>query len=920
MKAVLTPAISLMNRLKYPQKFMLVGLLLVLPLAVVLYQFLVQINKDIDFNSKEILGAEYNAPLVEVLQSVQIHRGLSSAILNGDTTYGSELSAIQSQISTQISAVDEVDRRLGTTLLTTQEWSGIKQTWDTLKREVLTLTPQDSFERHTALLSDILNLITVSGNNSNLILDPDLDTYYLMDNVITKLPQASEYLGQMRAIGLQALSKGELTSEDSTRLVILSGLVRTTVATTIQGFDYAYGWNPEMRTQFEGQVDAYVKTVNDFLAYVNDKLIMPGTSILQLSDYYTVATGAVDSAFTLYDASSSRLTELIQVRVDNWLTRRSLVIIFTIVALGLAAYLLVGFYQSVRRVLLALEQASQRMVGGQTAELVLENRDELAQIAISFNHIAQEIVSARDRALEANKAKSVFLANMSHELRTPLNAVIGYSELIEEECEEIGQTGFVPDLKKIQSSARHLLQLINGILDLSKIEAGKMDLHLEDVGVKLMVNDVISIINPLLEKNGNRLIVEGTEPDIKMHTDLTKLRQVLFNLLSNASKFTSNGQITLAVERTANDQVCFRITDTGIGIKPEHMNKLFREFSQADSSTTRKYGGTGLGLAITKRFCEMLGGSIAVESEYGKGSIFIVYLPLVTAKPDAPAGSATATREAGSETRLQPVNGKVNGKLSGNGNGRGKSLGTVLVIDDDATVHDLMQRFLSKEGYHVESASNAEDGLIKARELHPDVITLDVMMPGTDGWTVLTQLKADAQLAKIPVVMMTMLGDQSLGYSLGAADFLTKPIEREQLVGVLRKFRNGGSATALVVEDDEKTRLMLARMVEKEGWIVTEADNGRTALERMRFYNPDIILLDLMMPEMNGFQFLNELRRNPRWRSIPVVVITAIDLSNEDREQLSQQVQQIVQKGAYSRDQLLSEVRELVSARAPIKN
>jgi signal transduction histidine kinase/DNA-binding response OmpR family regulator len=907
MKAILAPAIALMNRLRYPQKFMLVGLLLVLPLAVVLYQFLVQINKDIDFNSKEIRGVIYNAPLVDVLQGVQMHRALSVALLNGDTTYQDDLSAAQEQIAAQIAGVDKVDGELGTILLTTQEWAAIKATWDVLRQEVLTLTPTDSFDRHTALLSDILRLITIVGNNSNLILDPDIDSYYLMDNVITKLPQASEYMGQMRAIGLQALAQGDMTSEDRTRLVILSGLVRSTLETTIQGFNYAYGGNPAMQTEFEGQVGSYANTVNGFLTYVDEKLITPGTSILQLQDYFTVASDAVDSAFTLYDASSAQLTQLVQNRVDQWISRRGLVITFTIVALALAAYLLIGFYQSVRRTLYALEQASQRMVGGQVAELVLDNQDELAQIAISFNHIAEELVSARDRALEANKSKSAFLANMSHELRTPLNAVIGYSELIEEECEETGQTHFVPDLKKIQSSARQLLQLINGILDLSKIEAGKMDLHLEDISVPLMIHDVVSIINPLLERNGNRLNLVGVETDIKMHSDMTKVRQVLFNLLSNASKFSSNGTITLTVERSGDDHLLFSVNDTGIGIKPEHMSKLFREFSQADSSTTRKYGGTGLGLAITKRFCEMLGGTIGVESVYGAGSTFTVRLPLISIKTDT-----TSVPEAIKEVKMPVTN--------GNGYGRGKGVGTVLVIDDDITVHELMNRFLSKEGYHVESAISGEEGLRKARELVPDVITLDVMMPGTDGWTVLTQIKADSRLANVPVVMMTMLGDQSLGYSLGAADFLTKPIERDSLMTVLRKFRQSASATALVVEDDEKTRLMLARMVEKEGWIVTEADNGKTALDRLRYFNPDIILLDLMMPEMNGFQFLNELRRNPRWRGIPVIVVTAIDLSKEEREQLSQQVQQIVQKGAYSRDQLLSEVRELVMSRAPMRN
>jgi CheY-like chemotaxis protein len=329
------------------------------------------------------------------------------------------------------------------------------------------------------------------------------------------------------------------------------------------------------------------------------------------------------------------------------------------------------------------------------------------------------------------------------------------------------------------------------------------------------------------------------------------------------------------------------------------MAKLFREFSQADSGTTRKYGGTGLGLSITKRFAEMLGGTITVESEFGKGSTFSARLPITSRKPDAAPLLASMITAQDNGTRL----------------------GTVLVIDDEPTVHELMRRFLAREGFRVETALNGDAGLQLAREVRPDVITLDVMMPGKDGWTVLAALKSDPEIASIPVIMMTITSDTNLGYSLGASDFLTKPIERENLLTVLRRFsKHGGKVTALVVEDDDKTRQMLGRMVEKEGWGVAEAANGAAALAMMRTMTPDIILLDLMMPEMNGFQFLQEIRKQPAWRSIPVVVITAMDLSVDEREQLSMQVHQIMQKGAYNRDQLLTEIRDLVATRPTLES
>ncbi|MBX3086725.1 MAG: response regulator [Anaerolineae bacterium] len=900
MKRLLSPAVALMNRLKYPQKFMLVGLLLILPLIVVLYQFLVQIQKDIDFADNERKGLQYNSPLVALVQTVQEHRSLTNAYLNGDTTRKDDITAREKEIANEITAVDAVDKMLGKGLRTTSAWEAIKAKWNTLENDGLTLTASVNYAQHSTLINDMLKLSTQIGNNSQLILDPDIDTYYLMDNVITKLPLTAEYLAQMQAIGMQILVRGSASAEDRSNLVILSGLVRTTVDTTKQGFDYAYGVNPNLRGQFEQSISQHESTIGAFLDMVDQRLVKALNLTVDLQGYYDSASDAIGTAFSLYTSSTASLDDLLGQRTGRLEARRNIVIVFTGFALAAATYLLIGFYQSVQHTLASLETATKSMVSGHSTELVLENRDELAQIAISFNNIATEVVAARDRALEANRAKSVFLANMSHELRTPLNAVIGYSELIEEECEDLGQTSFVPDLKKIQNSARHLLQLINGILDLSKIEAGKMDIHVEEVLVPHMIRDIVTIINPLLDKNNNTLAVEGMDVGLKMQTDLTKVRQILFNLLSNATKFTNNGKITLNVKRDGDDFIVFSVVDTGIGIKPEHMEKLFREFSQADSSTTRKFGGTGLGLSISKRFAEMLGGAITVESDYGKGSTFTVRLPMATKRIESVSNMPQAI-----STVMPATTGRA---------------GLVLVIDDEPAVHELMKRFLAKEGYRVEAAIDGENGLRMAKELNPDVITLDVMMPGTDGWSVLTRLKADPDLSHIPVVMMTITSDKNLGFSLGASDFLTKPIDRDQLVKVLVRFRQEkATVTALVVEDDEKTRQMLGRMVEKEGWIVTEADNGRTALDRLKLYMPDIILLDLMMPEMNGFQFLVELRKNPQWRSIPVVVVTAMDLSNSDREQLSMQVQQIVQKGSYSRDQLLAEVRDLVANRHAVR-
>jgi len=518
-------------------------------------------------------------------------------------------------------------------------------------------------------------------------------------------------------------------------------------------------------------------------------------------------------------------------------------------------------------------------------------------LAIQNARLFREIEDKGRQLEEADRHKSEFLANMSHELRTPLNAIIGYSEMLQEDASDLGAEQFTDDLKKINAAGKHLLELINAVLDLSKIEAGKMDLYLETFEVATLVHDIVAVIQPLAAKNANRLEVHGAASVGPMHADLTKVRQALFNLLSNACKFTEQGAITLDVARELQDGadwLVFRVSDTGIGMTPEQLARLFEAFTQADAATTRKYGGTGLGLALSRRLCRMMGGDVVAASEPGRGSTFTIRLPaIVRDAAEEASAEAAATPAAPAERAASGV-------------------GTVLVIDDEAAVRDLMQRFLGREGFRVVTAASGEEGLRRARELKPEAITLDVMMPGMDGWAVLSALKSDPAVADIPVVMLTIVDDKNLGYALGAADYLTKPIDRDRLTAVLGKYRR--DQPVLVVDDDPEVRGLLRRMLEPAGFAVVEADNGRAALERLREVKPTVILLDLMMPEMDGFAFVSEFRRHEAWRAIPIVVITAKDLTREDRERLNGYVQKILMKGAHGRDELLADVRELVAA------
>ena len=503
-----------------------------------------------------------------------------------------------------------------------------------------------------------------------------------------------------------------------------------------------------------------------------------------------------------------------------------------------------------------------------------------------------EMENARDEARDASDQKTKFFANMSHELRTPLNAILGYGEMLYEDCEDLGYDDLLPDLKKITSSGSHLLSLINNILDLSKIEAGKMELFVTSFEIENMVQTIKDVSEPLAAKNDNGFVINLDGAMGSMSQDETKLRQCLTNFLSNGFKFTKNGTVTLDVKARLEGDVefvDFAVIDTGAGMSPEGVAKVFEEYTQAERSTSANYGGTGLGLPISKKFAEMMGGDVIVTSEEGVGSVFTMSVP----------------REC-PEYNEDEVEGNVI-NLDDQDN-------LVVLVDDDVAMHDLIKRTISKLNLTLLGATNSEKGMELIREVKPKLILLDVLMPGRDGWSLLKECKTDKDLKDIPVIMISQLNQSNLASSLGANDYLTKPIDRTHFINTLKRILGTDTQNqkVLVIDDDKDVRELLSRLLKDAGYRPIDARDGKEGLERTKD-EPALIILDLEMPRMDGFEFLdNYIKDVPEEKRAPVLVFSGKDLTDVQEDLLKERVIGLVKKDDVSMDKLSKMIQGIV--------
>ena len=640
----------------------------------------------------------------------------------------------------------------------------------------------------------------------------------------------------------------------------------------------------ELLSRVQADYDRFIQAVTHVIELIRKGNVAEGRE-LQRTQASPLADRLERLTNELVNKAEGDMVARIEVSHEAYLTARWVVIGFAVGSIGLALILGYAISWSLIGPVQEMDAQLKEIAAGDFSQRVaIPNRDELGALATNLNRMNEELGRLYQQLDTANRHKSEFLASMSHELRTPLNAIIGFSEVLLDRL--FGDLNAKQEeyLQDVLESGRHLLSLINDILDLSKVEAGHMELEVGRFALPEILENGLTMIRERAGRHGIALSLEVDPAIDVIEADERKVKQVVFNLLSNAVKFTPDGgKVGIRVGR--NDAgIWITVWDTGIGITPENQERIFEEFQQVEGVYTEKREGTGLGLALAKKFVELHGGQLWVESEAGQGSRFTFTLPVGT----VPQPETTHAPAAGAATGIED-SGPV-----------------VLVVEDDAAAAELLRLYLAGAGYRVEVARDGEEGFAKAWQLQPNLITLDLQLPKVDGWDVLIRLKGEPATRDIPVVIVSIVEEHGKGFALGAADYLVKPVSREEMLQALQRLgltrpRLRERLTILTIDDDPLAVELVETILTAEGFHVLKAYGGVEGLAVARQELPALLILDLLMPDLDGFAVLEQLRADPATAAIPIIILTSQNLTLHEKERLQGAMAYLAHKGEFSR-------------------